>query len=125
MEGDQTVSLDVDASACRELCVSGGMNVSDYPFSPYTFPAGCKELLVEDNTTIRRATAIELDGRLVRRSLSAEDNVDIRLPCPGTRQSLSRLHDLRLDTLPPRIDFVVSLRSPGVYVSGEKIDLQV
>jgi len=145
--GHASANLDVDASACRAVCIAAGVGVSSFPFEPYTFPAACNELLSEganqslfrnysqrpvdlpstfgEYKTFRAATALEVTGRLVRRSALALDDVDPSLPCPGTPGSLSHGHELVIDSRPPRVDFVVSLRMPDAYRAGETVDLQV
>jgi len=145
--GDSSVNLDVDASACRAVCISAGIGIDNFPFKPYAFPAGCHELLSEGvdltlfNNYSQRSTslptnygkynnflassALELNGRLVRRAARIVDDVDITIPCPGTPGSLSASHELVIDTVPPSVDFIVSLRTADVYHAGEMIDLQV
>jgi hypothetical protein len=77
-----------------------------------------------DDQALNIAFALEIEGRVVRRSATSDD-ANIALPCPGSHRSLSGQRELRLDTIPPRVEFVVSLRSSDVYVVGEVIDLQV
>jgi len=141
-----TRNLDVDASSCRAVCIAAGIGVEHFPFAPYTTPAGCHELLANGEATLyanysqrppdlpkvfgeyqnfRAASGLEVFGRLVRRAALLLDDVDVALPCPGTRGSLSNHHNLAIDTRAPKVDFVVSLRQPDVYRAGEVIDLQV
>lgn len=145
-EGQSSFNLDVDASSCRAVCIAAGIGVDNFPFKPYAFPAGCHELLSEGVSTLfknysQRPTdlpntygnrpnfmasdALEVTGRLARKAIRALDDADINIPCPGTVGSLSRDHELVIDTVPPAVDFVVSLRAPDAYQAGEQIDLQV
>ena len=129
------------------MCIGAGIGVQNFPFRPYSFPAGCHELLAEggdfslfanhsqrsvdlptdfgEYKTFRASTALEVRGRLVRRASLILDDVDPSFPCPGTRGSLSKHHEIVIDSRPPRVDYVVSLRSPDAYRAGEVVDLQV
>lgn len=145
-EGHSTFNLDVDASACRAVCIAAGIGIDNFPFKPYAFAAGCHELLSEGVGTLFKnysqrpydlprtyegkanflaSDALEVTGRLARRAIRALDDADINIPCPGTVGSLSYDHEIVINTIPPAVDFVVSLRAPDAYNAGEKVDLQV
>jgi hypothetical protein len=145
-EGHSSYNLDVDASSCRAVCIAAGIGVDNFPFKPYAFPAGCFELLSEGVGTLfnnysqrpynlptsyegrpnfMASDALEITGRLARKAVRALEDADINIPCPGTPGSLSYDHEIVINTIPPAVDFVVSLRAPDAYNAGEKIDLQV